>query len=156
MYELGGESYIFPVSNEKHDVRRTLNEWEYQGNMYDIEIADEDCEICDHQNIRYQFEIVNIYNDNILLIGSECINRFKIGVINESGERLPFDDAKRKVNKDRNKLITEAKEKSVINSLIKLSVVDEDFKIEEFIKYYKERKAFTPNQLSLLIWRFFV
>ena len=57
------------------------------------------------------------------------------------------------MNKDRNKLVTEAKEKSVLNTLVKLASVDNEFIIENFIEYFKERKAFTPKQLSLLIWR---
>jgi hypothetical protein len=33
--------YIFPVSEEKNDVIKALNEWVYQGDMYDVEIAEE-------------------------------------------------------------------------------------------------------------------
>ena len=34
-----------------------------------------------------------------------------------------------------------------------MASVDNEFIIENFIEYFKERKAFTPKQLSLLIWR---
>ncbi|MGR5868941.1 hypothetical protein ACT7C5_20080 [Bacillus pacificus] len=73
--------------------------------------------------------------------------------MNDEGTKLSSEDAKKKVNKDRNKLVTEAKEKSVLNTLVKLASVDNEFIIENFIEYFKERKAFTPKQLSLLIWR---
>ncbi|MCM3322264.1 hypothetical protein [Cytobacillus kochii] len=144
---------VFPVSNEKYNIRKALDEWEYEGSMYDVEIAEEICELCDQPNIRYQFEIVNVFNNNTLLIGSECITRFKISVIDQSGKKMSFEEAKKKVKKDKSRLVTEAKEKSVLNTLVALAAKDNEFNIENFIKYYKERKAFTPNQLALLIWR---
>lgn len=49
---------------------------------------------------------------------------------------------------------TDAKVKSVINSLVDLARVDDQFDIESFIKYFKENGAFTPKQLTTLIWRF--
>ncbi|MGG4107984.1 hypothetical protein AAXB25_29255 [Paenibacillus lautus] len=145
---------IFPVSFEQSDVRKALNEWVYQGNMYDVEIAEETCELCDQPHIRYQFEIFNIMTGNILQIGSECIKRFNIGVVDQKGHILSTDAARKKVNKDRNKLITDAKVKSVINSLVDLARVDNQFDIESFIKYFKENGSFTPKQLTTLIWRF--
>lgn len=144
---------IFSVSVERNDLRKALDEWIYEGNMYDIEIAEEVCELCDHSNIRYQFEIINIHNKNKLLIGSECINKFKISVIDKTGNKLSNEEAKKKVNQDRNKLVTDAKIRGVINSLVQLSKVDENFEIDSFIKYFKENGAFTPKQLFTLIWR---
>lgn len=144
---------IFPLSVEKFDIRKALAEWRYEGEMYDLEVAEEVCEICGHQNIRYQFEIVNKYNNNTMLIGSECITKFEIPVLSEEGYVLSNREAKRKVNRDRSKLVTEAKEKHVINSLVRLSALDKEFDIESFIQYFKQRKAFTPNQLAALIWR---
>ncbi|MTH54109.1 hypothetical protein GKZ89_11880 [Bacillus mangrovi] len=144
---------IFPVSNEKYNIRKALDEWIYEGNMFDVEVADEICELCDQPHIRYQFEIVNTQNDNSLLIGSECITRFRISVIDEAGKKLSYEDAKKKVSKDRSRLVTEAKEKSVLNALVKLATIDNEFAIEDFIQYFKERKAFTPKQLTFLVWR---
>lgn len=144
---------VFPVSNEKYNIRKALDEWVYEGNMFDVEVPDETCELCDQLNIRYQFEIVNNKNSNSLLIGSEYINRFNISVIGDSGSTLSVLDARKKVSKDRSRLITEAKEKSILNTLVTLAAKDHEFNIESFIEYFKERKAFTPNQLALLIWR---
>ncbi|KGA84644.1 hypothetical protein KQ41_02370 [Lysinibacillus fusiformis] len=147
------EKNIFPLSQEKINIRKALNEWKYEGEMYDLEVAEETCEICDHPNIRYQFEIVNKFNGNTLLIGSECITKFEIPVLDSNGVRLSSNEAKKKVNRDRRKLVTEAKEKHVIHSLIRLKAIEEEFEIDSFIDYYKKRRAFTPNQLSTLIWR---
>lgn len=145
---------VFPFSEEQEDIKKALEEWIYEGNMYDLGSGEEDCELCDHPNIRYQFEIVNIKNNNELLIGSECINRFRIGVVDEFGEKLSYEEAKKKVNKDKHKIVTEAKVKALINSLVELSTLDEEFEIDSFIKYFQEKGAFTPKQLTTLIWRF--
>ncbi len=74
-------------------------------------------------------------------------------MVDQKGNKLSAEEAKRKVNKDKNKLVTEAKVKSVINSLVRLSRADNEFKIESFIKHYTENGAFTPNQLFTLMWR---
>lgn len=144
---------LLPVSEEKRDVKRALKEWKYLGDAYDLDFAEEVCQLCDHPGIRYQFEIVNTLNGNSLLIGSECINRFDIGVMDNDGATLQGEKAKKKVSRDRNKLISDAKLRSVINTLVELSNKDDRFDINNFIDYYKEREAFTPKQLSLLIDR---
>jgi len=144
---------LLPLSKENDNLKVALKEWLYTGEMHDLEEAEEFCELCNHPNIRYQFLIENSYSLNALWIGSECINKFQILAIDQSGQVLNESQTKEKVAKDRRKLITDAKEKSMINSLIALSVADDEFKIESFIEYYKKRGSFTPKQLSTLIWR---
>lgn len=145
---------IFPLSIEKTELKTAMSEWEYRGNTYDLETPDENCELCDHPDIRFQFEIVNKHNSNKLLVGSECIKKFEgIAVLDENGNILSTDEANQKVDRDRRKLVTDARIKSLLNSLIELSRQDEDFNIESFIKDYQERGAFTPRQLSTLFWR---
>lgn len=148
---------IFPVSLEKNDLKKALGEWEYRENVYDLGSPDADCELCGHADIRYQFEIVNRINSNRLLIGSECITRYSDISVYQGSNRISDPNlARQKVGRDRGRLITEAHTKAVINSLINLAKVDQDFgqeKIESFIIYYQERGAFTPRQLSTLIWR---
>lgn len=144
---------IFPLSVSKQNLSAALQEWEYRGTTFDIEVPVERCQLCDYEGIRYRYEIVNVNNNNALLIGSECIHRFKVRVIDETGKVLDFVEAKKKVEKDRRKLITDAKTRSLLNSLVLLKGKDTEFDIESFEKYFKERGAFTPAQLSTLIWR---
>ncbi|MGJ4734783.1 hypothetical protein [Leptospira levettii] len=144
---------IFPLSKENKKLDKALSEWIYTGEMNDLEEADETCQLCDHPNIRYQFLIRNIHTQNYLWIGSECITKFNIHATDESGNVLDKQETLDKVRKDKRNLITDAKEKRMIKSLIELATKDNEFNIENFIKYYKERNAFTPSQLSLLIWR---
>lgn len=145
---------ILPLSIESNDMPKALKEWEYRGNTYDLEAPIEHCELCDHPDIRFQFEIINIHNNNCLLVGSECIKKFSgISVLDTEGKALPTEEAKQKVDRDRRKLVTDAQVKSMLNSLVELSQKDDDFNIESFINDYQMRGAFTPKQLSTLFWR---
>lgn len=144
---------ILPLSQETSDVPRALREWFYSGDMYDIEEPVENCQLCGHPNIRYQFEILNIHTSNSLLIGSECINRFGILSFDERGRLLTQRETRTKVRRDRAKLIADAKKRSVIQSLVELVGKDANFDIHSFIAYFQDKGAFTPNQLFLLIWR---
>jgi hypothetical protein len=143
---------IFPLSVEKRNIRKALAEWHYTGDTYDLEYPCEDCELCGHRDIRYQFTIRNRHTRSELLIGSECITRFDIRAVDESGNILEQEDTKKAVSRDRRKLITDAKQKRMIEALIQLAKKDEKFDISSFIDYFRDRGAFTPNQLSLLLF----
>ncbi len=145
---------LLPLSNEKKAFSTALREWLYDGDMFDLENPIEACELCEHPEIRYQFKIVNRFNGNELLVGSECINKFGITATDDLGNVLSRDASRKKVSKDRRHLVTEARKKRQINSLVRLAGIDKDFEISAFIDYVQDRGAFTPNQLSLLFWRF--
>lgn len=146
---------LLPLSAEKSILTKAIAEWEYRGAMYDIGYADEVCRLCNHLDIRYQFEIVNKFNQNELLVGSECIKKFDgIAVLDASGNALPIEEARRKINKDRRKLITDARTRSLLNSLVELSKKEQHFDISSFEADYKRRGYFTPKQLATLVWRF--
>lgn len=144
---------LLPLSRDQQNFALALREWHYTGNFHDLEVAIENCGLCEHPEIRYQFEIANQYTGNTLLVGSECIHKFEIGAIDDSGALLDAEDSRRKVDKDRRALIAEARRRRVINTLVRLAGLDKDFKITSFIDYYQERGAFTPNQLAMLVWR---
>lgn len=144
---------IIPLSEEKEDLKKAFEEWSHNNNVYDLEEAKEVCGLCGQSNLRYQFEIENQKNGNTLLVGSECINKFGIKAIDEDGNILDEEETKKKLSSNKYKLVTNAKEKAVIEALIKLVQVDEEFNSESFLEYYKNRKAFTPFQLATLVWR---
>ncbi len=144
---------LLPLSREHDNFAVALGEWHYTGNFHDLEVAIEECGLCEHPEIRYQFEIANRHTGNTLLVGSECIHKFEIGAIDEAGVLLDAGDSRRKVEKDRRALIAEARRRRVINTLVRLAGLDQDFKITSFIDYFQERDAFTPNQLATLLWQ---
>ncbi len=147
-------STLAPLSIEQDDMATMLREWHYTGNTYDLGEPLEDCELCGHPDIRYQFEIANRHTGHELLIGSECITRFDIPAVDEEGRLLDSAATREKVHRDRRKLITDAQKKRVIRALLQLAAADAQFEINSFIDYYQNRGAFTPNQLALLVWRF--
>lgn len=111
------------------------------------------CELCEHPEIRYQFKITNRHNGNELLVGSECINKFGIAATDDLGRVLSADASRRKVNRDRRFLITEARSRRQIATLIALAREEVEFQIDSSISYVQDRGAFTPNQLAFLFWR---
>lgn len=147
---------LLPLSEEKNSFPLALKEWLYHGENYDLESPTGVCELCDYENIRYRFAIDNKFNIMKLLIGSECITKFGIGVTDEFNNVLDETEGTRKLQKDRRKLITNAMLKRVINSLIELGKADAYFSknLESFINYYNSRDGFTPNQLLLVLKKF--
>lgn len=145
---------LLPLSVEKTCLPVALKEWVYEGTVTDYEIPSETCQLCGHQDLRYQFEIVNRLTRNTLQIGSECIKRFSIQVLDARGGVLLGREAGRKVDADRREMELQARTRRVLNALVAVAVADEDFDLENFIAYYQRREAFTPKQMFLLQWRF--
>lgn len=145
---------LMPLSREQESLAAALREWRYTGNCYDLEEPVEICQLCDHPDIRYQFDIRNLFTGKSLLVGSECINRFGIAATDEEGRTLDAAESRSRVGRDRRKLIDDARKRRVINALVVLANTDEELQISNFIEYLQERGAFTPKQLSLLLWRF--
>jgi hypothetical protein len=142
---------ILPRSREKTNLRNALQEWRYTGNVTDLERPIETCQLCGHPDIRYQFEIQNRHTNAHLLIGSECIKRFDISAIDETGNVLDRAATHAKVGRDRQKLIDDARERRMMKSLIRLAHIETDVNIDSFIGYYREKRgAFTPKQLLYL------
>ena len=145
---------LLPLSVERSDLGVALREWVYERNVVVLESPSEVCQLCDHPGIRYQFEIVNHETGHSLYIGSECIKRFAIGVRSDNGSIVTGEAASRSVDADRRRMEQEARDRSVLNSLVELAAVDDEFDLEDFIVYYQRRGVFTPNQVALLQWRF--
>ncbi len=149
-------SNILPVSVEQIDVKKALQEWEYHETHYDTGNASEICQLCDQEDIRYQFEITNKNNGNTLLIGSQCIKRYDdIAVVDQFGTALPKNLARKKVDRDRRKLITDAQTNSVLSTLVKLSRIKagEQINFEDLLETYREHGAFSPRQLFAVQYR---
>lgn len=144
---------LLPVSREQDDLALALREWRYTGDYHDLETPSADCELCDHPDIRYQFEIRNLLTAEALLIGSECINRFGIAATDEEGQALDAAGTRQKVAKDRRKLVEDARNRRVVSALVALAHIDTDFQIQSFVDYLQTRGAFTPKQLSIVLWR---
>lgn len=138
---------------EKLNFNVALAEWNYTGSFFDLEDERSACELCEHPDIKYQFEIRNGYTSKRMLVGSECIRKFSISAVDDSGEVLGLTESAKKVSHDRRTAIARAELRTIVNTLVALANVDQQFEIETFIDYFKTRGAFTPKQLLLLLWR---
>jgi hypothetical protein len=146
---------ILPLSANKNDFSSALREWRYTNEMMESETSDECCQLCQHPHIRYQFLIINSLTHAHLWVGSECIKKFQISA-RIDGQDFTSEQTKKMIDSDRRKLIQNSAKKRVINALIELSVKDESIaeQLENLISYYDEKRcAFTPHQLSLLVWK---
>jgi len=105
---------LLPLSEERSSLKVALREWVYSGETYDLIQPVETCELCEHPDIRYQFKIVNKLNGSELLVGSECITKFGILAVGESGEFLNQAESRRKVHQDRRFLIEKGRRKRLV------------------------------------------
>lgn len=143
-------------STKKPGKRRLCDltrEWVYNCNCFDLGSAIGQCELCGHTCIRFCFEIENRFNHNRLLVGSECIRKFRIPAVDANRDLMGASCTSTTLYSHRNRLISEAQHRNAINLLVELASVDQGFDIDSFIAYYSDCGAFTPNQMSTLLWR---
>lgn len=156
---------LLPLSEEKEHLIKAMREWIYEGVMKDAKGNEEDggfsddsenmpdCELCDHPEIRYQFQIINQFNQNELWVGSSCITKFsdEIGIIDENGDIKTGDEVKKKVDHDRNEMIKEAKRKNVIFTLNLMRPYAQNDFIDGLISHFEQKGNFTPKQLLTIL-----
>ena len=140
-------------SVNKQNFRAMLNEWFYNGESYDLEEPCEACELCGYREIRYQFTIQNRVNNNELLVGSECITRFDLSGIGENGEYIAPQQTQKRVQRDRQRLIKEARLKRVLNCLIQLSYKAPKLEMEKTIEKFQDRGVFSPKHVMFIFWK---
>lgn len=129
-------------------------DWRYHGNVKDLGEPIETCQLCGQIDLRYHFEIVHRTSDDSMWVGSECIKKFDIDVVMD-GHVLAGRAAHQQVDRDRRAIEKQARTRSVINSLVRLTAADPEFTLlGELIGYYSTHEAFTPKQMAVLQWRF--
>lgn len=58
------------------NLKDAMREWRTTGGFEDSHDTAEICELCEHEGLRYQFEIENRYTRRIMWVGSTCIVHF--------------------------------------------------------------------------------
>ncbi|KLA04841.1 hypothetical protein B4086_5799 [Bacillus cereus] len=66
---------LYKKSVEQSDFQKAREEWAYEG-LEDNQDCIAECELCNHEEIRYEYIIVNRLNNNTMIVGSECIKKF--------------------------------------------------------------------------------
>ena len=92
-------------SFEKMDYEKALNEWHFynevidNNSIYDINGLKPSCELCEREDLRWQFVIFNVNNNNQLKVGSSCIKQFNVALMDNYGNKIYGKERNSKVNK---------------------------------------------------------
>ena len=138
---------IIPLSVSS-DIRQAINEWRFTDRVHDNGYAEEVCEFCGQESIRYQYEIENTNNLNRIWVGSSCILKFDVPVI-FNGRRLDPTAAKTRLDN----LAYEMRRQACITALEQLAASEASPALGSALKQYKQRRTLTPKQIALILWR---
>lgn len=151
---------LFENSIEKENYDIAVNEWYFNHEVIDNNEKENNfkssCELCEHEDLRWQFIIINKYTSISLRVGSTCIKQFDIVLIEKSGYRSTGEERNRKIDKSIYDKHKEAIFNNVLEALRTLWRKDKEKRtiIEEAAKQWKGKNAFSPNMLFFLIHRF--
>jgi len=153
---------LLEKSNNLENFQKAKEEWYFDGNVIDnndeIDIDEErpSCELCEHEDLRWQFIIKNKVNENTLKVGSTCIKQFDIILIEKSGYISIGEERDKKIKKSISEKLKEAYFNNVLEALRNLWRKDKEnrYIIEEAAKQWKEKNAFSPSMLLFLLFRF--
>lgn len=140
---------ILPLSISD-EFKIAFSEWLFSGEVIDYGEAYEQCELCEHDELRYHYKIDNKQTSKSLWVGSSCILRFEEIVI--------FDENENQVTAlgDRKKVLEKAlKDKQIDVSLEPLRKLwSIHFKRRDFIhrqaEGIKSKHGVDPECLSIL------
>ena len=138
---------ILPLSVAE-TLPEAFKEWYFTDITEDHEQAIEDCELCNQEQLRYHFEIRNQHTDRTLMVGSSCILKFEVAVL-EEGVVLEKPRAKKKLNK----LVKDMRLQSCINALTKLAEKEDSDILKNALDYYLEKNNLSPKFAFVVMWR---
>jgi Ca2+-binding EF-hand superfamily protein len=90
---------------EKENYENAIKEWHFNyevidnNEFTDVNISRPSCELCEHEDLRWQFVIFNVNNNNQLKVGSSCIKQFNIALLEKDGRKIYGKDRNSKINK---------------------------------------------------------
>lgn len=125
-----------------------FKEWYFTDNIEDHEIANEDCELCDQEQLRYHFEIKNRHTSHHLWVGSSCILKFQVQVF-DNGTLLDAKESKKKLNELKQKMRLD----SCINALKRLANSESNDILSNALEFYLKNKYLTPKFAFVVFWR---
>ena len=141
------QEVLLPLS-QADTLYTAFSEWQFSGSMIDHEEAIETCQLCGKDRLRYHFEISNALTESALWVGSRCILRFSIAVI-EDGRALGACQAKVKLNS----LIADARHTLCLQSLERLANDESSEILTNALKFYNRTGYLTPKFAFVVFWR---
>ncbi len=142
------EKNLFPFSKEQSDFETALQEWEHTSVVIDHLFPVETCQLCEHANLRYHFEIVNRETKATLQVGSSCIEKFGIRVYDKTGKELHGKERKKQLGLE----INTKKENLVFASLLELWKRRDKNRerVTVYTREYQDYGKFSPKNLLYL------
>ncbi|MUJ26358.1 hypothetical protein [Aliivibrio fischeri] len=140
---------ILPLSIS-NEFSVAFSEWLFSGEVVDYGHVCVECQLCEHDELRYHYKINNEFTNNSLWVGSSCILRFEeIVVFNENSEAVTSKDDRRKV------LERALKAKQIDISLEPLRRLwRANFERRDYIHYHaeeiKNNNSISPDALNVL------
>jgi len=125
-----------------------FSEWYFTENIEDHEVACEDCELCDQEQLRYHFEIKNRHTNSCLWVGSSCILKFQVQIF-DNGILLNAKASKKKLNSLKQKMRLD----SCVKSLRNLASQDFNDILSNALEFYLKNKFLTPKFAFVVFWR---
>ncbi|MGD9706667.1 MAG: hypothetical protein AB7V07_03215 [Candidatus Delongbacteria bacterium] len=148
---------LLKYSVNNSDFFSAKEEWNITGRVVDNEIAEDDniCELCEHENLRWQFEIVNSIHKKILYVGSSCIRQFDIGYRKGNSNNLKGDERNKELNSMVRNIIEEKNYQELLKILRNLWLEDKKNRreIERIAKDWKYEKIFKPLEAAFILRR---
>ena len=140
---------LLQFSIEKKDHAVAAKEWRFSGNVIDHCIANQICQLCEGENLRYHFEINNKSKEMSLLVGSSCIKKFDISVFDNDGIELfgvqKDSFLKKKIQEKKNELLLEQ-----LRSLWSKLPTGKKEEIAFYVSNYKRKKGFSPEEIIFI------
>jgi hypothetical protein len=96
---------LLEYSIEKKDYNIALKEWYFfyevidNNELFEINVSRPSCELCEHEDLRWQFVIYNVNNNNQLKVGSSCIKQFNVALLDKNGNKIYGNERNSKINK---------------------------------------------------------
>jgi hypothetical protein len=125
-----------------------FEEWSFTDRTVDHEDATETCQLCEHEELRYHFQIENALTHHTLWVGSQCILKFGLSVF-EEGQTLSPKEAQRKLDR----LTQQMRLQSCIKALEKLAAAENNKILNSALDYYQRNKFLTPRYAFVVLWR---
>lgn len=125
-----------------------FKEWYFTENIEDHEIAEEDCELCNQEQLRYHFEIKNRHTNHNLWVGSSCILKFQVQVF-DNGALLDAKSSAKKLDELKKKMRFE----SCMKALRILANSENNGILSSALDFYLKNKCLTPKFAFVVFWR---
>lgn len=128
---------------------RAFREWRFTENTIDHGGPIETCQLCGKEKIRYHFEIGNEQTDENLWVGSHCILKFDVAVM-DGGIKLSPEKAKQRLDKLTKRMQYEA----CLKALFELTEKEpQNAILSGALERYKRDGKLTPKQAAVVFWR---